>query len=70
MAVMKIEYTRCYIWGDEEMVALFDDQTISEEEVSVAIRLDREHPHIIITPKTTYESVFKSLIGAEIKYKN
>lgn len=61
--VKMIEYRRELGLLHEDMVALFDERDFTEEQVNKIIRLYDVYRGVIMTDKTTYEMVFRSLIG-------
>lgn len=57
--LMRIEFTK-KIAGvhSVEMVALYNKQRITEEEVRELIEMDSYNPNVIITEKRQFENVF------------
>lgn len=57
--LMRIEFTR-KIAGIHsiEMVALYNQKKISENEVQKVIEANEYHPHVIIVEKKQFENVF------------
>lgn len=56
--IMICEYETNFGWGDVEMVAIFNKNTISEKEVKMLIRRALESNEVIQITKIQYEKVF------------
>lgn len=62
-SIAMLSFTRQYYPGlTSEMVALFDDRDLTEEEARRLISADEYSSNLIVMTKTQYETVFRSLM--------